>query len=175
MIGAARRAGSTSWCHDVVMPEMDGPTLLEGAAQEQPDTRRSSSCPAIRTRPSRRSLDKNEAVRLPAQALHAAPARRQGERGRLIEQNCNCSFRPSPKRFPIVSTLPEMQLSFVASSTWRSQRSADESVNSCCCEQRRGARESRRRRPGTRPTHPTSACVTAVTQADRALQRRCFA
>ena len=41
---------------DVVMPEMDGPTLLEGIAQAQSRASRSSSCRATPRRPSQKNL-----------------------------------------------------------------------------------------------------------------------
>ena len=62
---------------DVVMPEMDGPTLLKELRKTNP-TSRSSSSRAIPTTPSRRASGRR-GVRLPAQALLAAAARRQGE------------------------------------------------------------------------------------------------
>ena len=63
---------------DVVMPEMDGPTLLKELRKTNPDLKFIfvSGYPDDAFK---KSLDENEAVRLPAQALHAAAARRQGE------------------------------------------------------------------------------------------------
>ena len=63
---------------DVIMPEMDGPTLLKELRKTNPELKFIfvSGYPDDAFK---KSLDENEDYRLPAQALHAAAARRQGE------------------------------------------------------------------------------------------------
>ena len=63
---------------DVIMPEMDGPTLLKELRKTNPALKFIfvSGYPDDAFK---KSLDDNEAIRLPAQALHAAAACRQGE------------------------------------------------------------------------------------------------
>ena len=88
---------------DVVMPEMDGPTLakeLRVAQPEPEDHLRIGLCGrCVREEPARRL-----AVRLPRQALHAQATRRRGEehdvrrgrlalRGRHGDKNPSCGGR----------------------------------------------------------------------------------
>ena len=85
---------------DVIMPEMDGPTLLKELRKTNPALKFIfvSGYPDDAFK---KSLDDGSGVRLSAQALHAAPARRQGEGAAgALDQPRETSPAPSPGHRP---------------------------------------------------------------------------